>query len=158
MRAFEFFGGVVKILDPNFKDRDHQTQLLRTGCEPGIPGDGRALSGGGTTSPDKKAADKGAGENGVQNVERWVIAPLRNRKFFSLHEVNLAIKEKLEQLNNKMMQSVRRACRQEFEEIDQPNLRPLPEKPYEYAERKTATVNIDYHIEFDEHLYSVPYT
>jgi hypothetical protein len=65
--------------------------------------------------------------------------------------------EKLDRLNNKVMQAVGRTRRQEFEEIDQPNLRPLPEKPYEYAERKTATVNMDYHIEFDEHLYSVPH-
>jgi transposase len=105
----------------------------------------------------KKPRDKGSGENGVQNVERWVIAPLRNHKYFSVHEVNLAFKEKLDRLNNKVMQSVGRTRRQEFEEIDRPNLRPLPEKPYEYAERKTATVNIDYHIEFDEHLYSVPH-
>jgi len=55
------------------------------------------------------------------------------------------------------MQSVGRTRRQEFEEIDRPNLRPLPEKPYVYAEIKTATVNIDYHVEFDEHRYSVPY-
>ena len=106
----------------------------------------------------RKPKDKGKVENGVQNVERWVIAPLRNRKFFSLHEVSLAVKEQLEQLNNKVMQSVGRSRRQEFEEIDRPNLRPLPERPYEYAERKIATVNIDYHIEFENHLYSVPHT
>ncbi|NLH94228.1 MAG: transposase [Candidatus Cloacimonetes bacterium] len=91
-------------------------------------------------------------------MERWIIAPLRNRQFFSLHEVNVAIKELLEQLNNKVMKSVGRSRRQKFEEIDQLNLRPLPEKPYEYAERKTATVHIDYHVEFEGHLYSVPYT
>jgi len=50
----------------------------------------------------EKPRDKGKIENGVQNVERWIIAPLRNRQFFSMHEVNLAVKEKLEQLNNKV--------------------------------------------------------
>jgi transposase len=105
----------------------------------------------------RKPKDKGKVENGVQNVERWVIAPLRKHRFFSLYEINQAIKEQLEKLNNKVMQSVGRSRRQEFEEIDRPNLRPLPERQYEYAERKTATVHIDYHVEFEKHLYSVPY-
>jgi transposase len=77
--------------------------------------------------------------------------------FFDQHEVNQAILKQLELLNNKEMQHVGRSRRQEFKEIDQPNLRPLPEKPYEYADRKIARVNIDYHIEYDKHLYSVPY-
>ncbi len=105
----------------------------------------------------KKPKDKGKIENGVQNVERWVIAPLRNRTFFSLAEVNQAIREQLDKLNNKVMLAVGRTRRQEFEDIDHPNLRPMPEKPYEYAARKTARVNIDYHVEFEKHLYSVPH-
>ena len=55
------------------------------------------------------------------------------------------------------MLAVGRTRRQEFEDIDQPNLRPIPEKPYEYAARKTARVNIDYHVSFEKHLYSVPH-
>jgi len=55
------------------------------------------------------------------------------------------------------MQRAGRSRREEFESIDLPNLRPLPEKPYEYAEWKTATVHIDYHVEFEDHLYSVPF-
>lgn len=159
VRALEYFGGVVKIVVPD---------NLRTGItkpnyyEPGVNLAYQELAEyyqfAVLPARVRRPRDKGAGENGVQNVERWVVAPLRNQKFFSLHEVNLAVKEKLEQLNNKIMQSVGRSRRQEFEEIDQPNLRPLAEKPYEYAERKTATVNIDYHIEFDDHLYSVPYS
>jgi transposase len=105
----------------------------------------------------KKPKDKGKVENGVQNVERWVIAPLRKRTFFSLAALNQAIREQIEVLNNKIMLAVGRSRRQEFEDIDRPNLRSLPEKAYEYAARKTARVNIDYHVEFDKHLYSVPY-
>ena len=105
----------------------------------------------------RKPRDKAKGENGVQNVERWVIAPLRKMTFFDPYEVNLAIQKQLELLNNKEMQHVGRSRRQEFEEIDQPNLRPLPEKRYEYTDRKIARVNIDYHVEYDKHLYSVPH-
>jgi hypothetical protein len=91
------------------------------------------------------------------NVERWVIAPLRHRTFFSVYEAEKAVKEELHKLNNKIMKAVGRSRRQEFEEIDLPNLQPLPEHKYEYFETKTAKVNIDYHIEFDKHFYSVPY-
>jgi transposase len=159
VRALEFFGGVVKIVVPD---------NLRTGItkpnyyEPGVNLAYQELAEhyqfAVLPARIRRPKDKGRVENAVQNVERWVIAPLRDRKFFSLHEVNLAIKEQLELLNNKIMKSVGRSRRQEFEEIDQPNLRPLPEKPYEYAERKKVTVHIDYHVEFDGHLYSVPHT
>jgi hypothetical protein len=91
-------------------------------------------------------------------VERWAIAPIRKRQFFSLGEVQQAVREQLEILNHKIMQGVGRIRRQEFEVLDLPNLKPLPERPYEYAERKTAKVHIDYHVEFDDHLYSVPFT
>ena len=68
-------------------------------------------------------------ENGGQNVERWVIAPLQKRTFFDLYETNLAIREQLRLLNNKEMKRIGRSWRQEFEEIDQPTLRLLPERP-----------------------------
>jgi transposase len=159
MRALDDFGGVPKIVVPdNLKTGITKPNYYEPGVNLAYQDLAEYYQFAVLPARIKKPRDKGKIENGVQNVERWVIAPLRNRKFFSLHEVNLAVKEKLDQLNNKIMKSVERTRRQEFEEIDRPNLRPLPEKPYEYAERKTATVNIDYHIEFDEHLYSVPHT
>lgn len=159
VRAFEYFGGVVKIVIPD---------NLKTGVtkpnyyEPGINLAYQELAEyyqfAVLPTRVKKPKDKGKAENGVQNVERWVIAPLRNRQFFFISEIHQAVGEQLEKLNTRVMQGRGRTRRQEFEEIDLPNLRPLPEKPYEYAERKTATVHIDYHVEFDNHLYSVPYT
>ena len=158
VRALEYFGGVPKIIVPdNLKTGITKPNYYEPGVNLAYQELAEYYQFAVLPARIKKPRDKGSGENGVQNVERWVIAPLRNRKFFSVHEVNRAFKAKLDQLNNKVMQAVGRTRRQEFEEIDQPNLRPLPEKPYEYAERKTATVNIDYHIEFDEHLYSVPH-
>ena len=96
-------------------------------------------------------------ENSVQNVERWVLAPLRNRTFFSVGEANRAIAPLLQALNQKEMQHLGKSRKQLFEELDQPALRPLPERPYEYAAWKTAKVNIDYHVAFEGHYYSVPY-
>ena len=158
VRAFAFFGGAVRIVVPD---------NLKTGVskpdyyEPNINMAYQELAEhyhvAVLPARVRKPRDKGKVENAVQNVERWVLAPLRNRTFFSLAEANRAIREKLDGFNNKMMLAVGRTRRQEFEEIDQPTLRPLPEKPYEYAFRKKARVNIDYHVEFEKHFYSVPH-
>ena len=159
VRALEFFGGVVKIVvpdnlktgvtKPNYYDPDINLayQELAEHYQFAV-----------LPARVRKPKDKGKAENSVQNVERWVIAPLRKRQFFSLQEVNQAMKKELEKLNNRTMKAVGKSRRQEFEEIDQPNLRPLPQKRYEYAERKIAKVNIDYHVAFEKHFYSVPYT
>jgi transposase len=106
----------------------------------------------------RKPRDKGNAENGVQNVERWVLAPLRHQTFFSETEANRAIKPRLEGLNNRPMVHLGKSRLQLFEELDQPELRPLPEKPYEFAVWKTAKVHLDYHVAFEKHFYSVPHT
>ena len=159
VRAFEYFGGVVKIVIPdNLKTGITRPNYYEPGVNLAYQDLAEYYKFAVLPARVKRPRDKGKIENGVQNVERWIIAPIRKRQFFSLREVQLAIKEQLEKLNNKVMQGVGRTRRQEFEDIDLPNLRPLPERPYEYAERKIATVHIDYHVEFDNHLYSVPFT
>ena len=90
-------------------------------------------------------------------VERWILARLRNRTFFSLDELNQAIKELLEYLNNRPMQKLGRSRKEQFERLDCPALKPLPLISFPYAEWKRAKVNVDYHIELDGHYYSVPY-
>lgn len=159
VRAFEYFGGVVKIVVPdNLKTGITKPNYYEPGVNLAYQDLAEYYKFAVLPARVKKPRDKGAAENGVQNVERWIIAPLRKRQFFSMHEVQHAIQEQLELLNNKVMQGVRRSRRQEFEAIDLPNLRPLPERPYEYAEWKMATVHIDYHVEFEDHLYSVPFS
>jgi transposase len=105
----------------------------------------------------RKPRDKAKVEAGVQGVERWLLARLRNRRFFSLAELNAALWELLAEYNLRPFQKLD-GCRQSlFEQLDRPALRPLPAQPYEYAEWRRARVNIDYHIEVDHHYYSVPY-
>jgi len=158
VRAIEFFGGVVRIVVPdNLRTGITKPNYYEPDINPAYQELAEHYQFAVLPARVKKPKDKAAVENGVQNVERWVIAPLRNRTFFSLAEVNRAIREQLDKLNNKVMLAVGRTRRQEFEDIDQPNLRPIPEKPYEYAIRKTARVHIDYHVEFEKHLYSVPH-
>jgi len=158
VRAFEFFGGMVRIVVPdNLKTGVQKPNYYEPDLNPAYQELAEHYQFAVLPARVRKPKDKAKVENGVQNIERWVIAPLRNRTFFSLSETNQAIQKQLEWFNHKEMQAVGRSRREEFEEIDRPNLRPLPEKPYEYAERKTARVHIDYHIEFDKHLYSVPH-
>lgn len=104
-----------------------------------------------------KPRDKAKAEQGVLLAERWVLAALRHRTFFSLAEANLAIAERVAWLNARPFKKLPGSRQSMFEEIDRPALRPLPAQRYEYAEWKTAKVNIDYHLEVDRHWYSVPH-
>ena len=104
----------------------------------------------------RKPKDKAKVEVGVQIVEQSILAPLRNRVFFSLYEANEAIKSLLEKLNNKPFQKLAGSRKSVFEEIEKEVLHPLPTEPYMLAEWKKVKVNIDYHIEVEGHYYSVP--
>jgi len=101
--------------------------------------------------------DKPKVENAVLVVERWILARLRNRRFFSLVELNRAIAELLVDLNNRAFKKLPGCRRSAFEQLDAPALRPLPAKRFELFDWKCAKVNIDYHVEFDSHYYSVPH-
>lgn len=105
----------------------------------------------------RKPRDKAKVEAAVLVVERWILARLRNRKFFSLAELNRAIAELLEDLNSRVMRHIGESRRELFERLDGPALRALPETDYEYAEWRIARVGIDYHVEVQKHFYSVPY-
>ncbi|HGS7388851.1 TPA: IS21 family transposase, partial [Klebsiella pneumoniae] len=96
-------------------------------------------------------------EVGVQVVERWILAALRNRQFFSLDELNTAIAALLARLNQRPFKKLPGSRQAAFDSLDRPALRPLPEQSYVYAEWKKARVHIDYHVEVDGHYYSVPY-
>lgn len=100
--------------------------------------------------------DKAVAENGVLLVSRWILARLRNRQFFSLGELNAALRELLIELNQRPFKKLDGCRASAFESIDRPAMKPLPPTRYEYAEWKFATVGIDYHVEVYGHYYSVP--
>jgi transposase len=104
-----------------------------------------------------KPRDKAKVEVGVQVVQRWILARLRNRRFFSLSELNRAIRELVDQLNDRPMRGWGTTRRALFEQLDRPALSALPPTPYEYADWKRCRVNLDYHIEIAKHFYSVPF-
>jgi len=105
----------------------------------------------------RRPKDKAKVEVGVQIVQRFILAGLRHQTFFSLAEANAAIHQRLEMLNNRSFRKLPGNRKSRFEELDKPAMLPLPETPYEYAEWIKARVHIDYHVEVDEHFYSVPH-
>jgi transposase len=157
-RAFTYFAGVPSIL---------VIDNLRTGVsrscryEPEINPTYHEMSThyGTVVIPGRVAhpRDNSKAEVGVQIVQRQILAPLRKRTFFSLTELNEAIREKLEALNRKPFQKLEGTRHSHYVELDRPALKPLPENAYEFAQWKQARVNIDHHIEVDHNYYSVPY-
>ncbi len=109
--------------------------------------------------PTRSAApkDKAKVEAGVLLVTRWIIAALRHRRFFSLDELNDAVRELLEKLNTRPFQKTPGSRRTSFLDLDKLAAQPLPAMAYTYAEISKARVNIDYHVAVDDHFYSVPY-
>jgi transposase len=101
--------------------------------------------------------DKAKVENAVQVVQRWIVAALRKRTFFTLAEVNEAIAELLVLLNNKPFRKRKGTRASLFAAVDKPALRPLPAERYEIGQWRKLKVELDYHVPVDGQFYSVPY-
>ncbi len=158
INSFEYFGGVSEILIP-----DNLKSGVNTPCryEPVINRTYRELAKhyGAVVIParSRKPKDKAKVEGAVLIASRWILAAIRNRKFFSLEEANEAIWELLEELNNKPFQKMDGCRSSVFNEVEKKELIKLPATRFVIAEWKKAKVNIDYHVEVDGCYYSVPY-
>ena len=158
VRALEFLGGAPSMLVP-----DNCRTAVRHPCryEPDLNPTYQEMAAhyGMAVIPARvrKPRDKAKVEAGVLLVERWILAALRKRTFFSLAGLNQAIAELLDRLNNRPFRKLEGNRAERFAKIDRPALRPLPAEAYSFAEWKKARVNIDYHIEIERHYYSVPY-
>ncbi len=106
-----------------------------------------------------KPTDKPHVENMVLNIYRRVYAPLRNETFYSLADLNAAIKKKIEAHHSKPFQGMNICRRELFEAEEKHLLKPLPSKPHEHRHITWGKVQKDYHVVLGEdwHLYSVPY-
>jgi len=158
VRAFEFFQGSSRLVVP-----DNLKSGVKTPCyyEPELNrtyGD-LAIHYGVGILPARpyRPRDKSKAEVGVQVVQRWVLAALRKRQFFSLAELNEAILELVVKLNERPFRKMAGTRTELYRLIDRPALQPLPAGRFEYAEWKRARVNLDYHVEADQHYYSTPY-
>ncbi|MBV9357808.1 MAG: IS21 family transposase [Chloroflexi bacterium] len=105
----------------------------------------------------RKPRDKAKVEVAVQLVQRWVLARLRHRRFFSLAELNAAIRELVDALNTRPMRHLGSSRRALFEAHERAALLALPAVPYAYAEWRRCRAGIDYHVEIHGHWYSVPF-
>ena len=157
-RAFEYYGGVAELVVP-----DNPKTAVPRPCwyEPGLNRSYEEMAQHYSVAilpaRVRKPRDKAKVENAVQQVERWILARLRKQTFFSLGELNAAIRERLEDLNNRPLKILKVSRRDLFEQVEKEALRPLPAQPYEFADWKKVRVGIDYHVEFESHYYSVPY-
>ena len=104
-----------------------------------------------------KPRDKAKVEVAVLVATRWIIAKLRNRIFFSLTELNAAIRGLVDQLNDRVTRHLGASRKALFEELERPALKPLPAEPYTYAQWKECKLGLDYHVEVEKHYYSVPH-
>jgi transposase len=158
VRAFRFFGGLPKVIVPdNLKSAVKKVNWY----EPNLTRAYQELAEyyGLAILPTRARAprDKGKVERAVLEVERWILAVLRNRKFTSLAELNDAIRALLAEVNAGVMREYGASRDELFERIERSALRVLPPTQFEPAECKLARVNIDYHVDFERHRYSVPF-
>ena len=160
VRAFEFFGGLPEILVPdNLKSGVSSPHLYEPDLNPTYQDMAEHYGVGVLPARVQSPKDKAKVEEAVQHIERRILARLRNRIFFSLEEVNQAIRPLLEEVNRQPFQKLPEESRlSQFEKLEKPLLRPLPVNRYVFAEWKKAKAGIDYHIALDGHYYSVPFT
>ena len=157
-RAFAYFGGVPRQVVPdNLKSGVVKACLYDPEVNRTYAGMAAHYDTAIVPTRPRKPRDKAKVEVGVQVVERWILARLRNRRFFSLAELNQAIGELLDDLNARRTKHLGASRRQLFEALDQPALKPLPGQPYQYAEWKQRRAGLDYHVEAAKHYYSVPH-
>lgn len=157
-RAFSSIGGVTRAVVP-----DQLKSAVRLACryDPAIQRTTAELGRhyGTTVLPARPRSprDKAKVEVGVQIAERWLLARIRNERFGSLGALNARLAELTADLNGRVMRRYKASRRELFERLDKPALGALPEQPFEAATWKKVALNIDYHLEFEHHLYSAPH-
>lgn len=158
VRALEFFGGVPLAAVPdNLKSGVAKAHRYDPAINPAYQDFAEHYGLAILPARVRKPRDKAKVEVGVQVVERWILARLRHGTFFSLAELNVAIRELLADLNGRPFKK-REGCRASvFAETERAALKPLPARAYEFATWKKAKVHLDYHVEIERAYYSVPY-
>lgn len=156
--ALTFFGGAPALIVPDnpkaaiVKACFYEPAVQRTYADFAAHFDIAVLA-----ARPRKPRDKAKVESGVQLVQRWILAALRNQRFTSLAELNAAISQLVIALNNRPMRKLKTTRAALFEGVEKHALRALPVEPYVYAEWKICRVGLDYHVDVAGHYYSVPH-
>jgi len=157
VHAFEFFDGVTVCLVPdNLKSGITKAHLY----DPDVNRTFQDLADhyGVAVVPARVRTPKDISkvEVGVQGIQRWILAPLRDVTFFNVSDINEAIRPLLKVYNERAFSELEGSRLSQYLELDKPALKPLPFRPYSYAEWKKARAGIDYHVAIEKHYYSVP--
>jgi transposase len=158
VHALEFFGGAAQIWVPdNLRSGVTRPDYYEPDLNPTYAELAQHYGAAVIPARVRKPRDKAKVEQGVLLAERWILAALRNRKFFSMEELRAAVKPLVEKLNDRPMRKLKKSRRELFEQMERSALKPLPTTGYEYSRWARPKVHTDYHVEFDGHFYSVPY-
>ena len=158
-RALSFYGGVPQLIVP-----DNPRALVSSACryEPKLNETVRdfARHYGVSVLPARPfmPKDKASAESAVQVVERWLMARLRHTVLADVHAADAALAALLPSLNDRRFQKLDGTRASLFASLDAPALSPLPAQPWQWATFKTVTVHIDYHVEVEDHRYSVAHS
>ncbi len=156
--AYDFFGGCPRIVVPdNLKSAVIKNNKYGIVINEAYLALARHYSMAVQPARPYKPKDKSKAEQGVQAIQRWILARFRNRKFFNVDELNDAISVLLDTYNNKIIKRFGKSRIQLFEELDQPALQLIPANKYIYREFKICTVTHNYHIWLEKCEYSVPF-
>ena len=157
--AYEFFGGTPEVVVPDnlksaviFNDQKHGIVINES-----YAALARHFSMRVEPARPYKPKDKPKAEQGVQAIQRYILAHFRHLKIFSVDEANEMISVLLDRYNHKVMKHIGKSRTELFEELDKPKLKALPANRYVYEQFKTARVNMDYHITLERCHYSVPF-
>lgn len=156
-RAVEFFGGATELTVPdNLRSGVSKAHRYDPEINPTYHEWARHFGTAIMPTRARKPKDKAKVEGGVLVAERWVLAALRNQTFFSLDELNAALRKLCQKLNERPFQKLPGSRYSEYLRLDRPALKPLPTTPFSFGEWSKQRVGPDYHVEADRHYYSVP--
>lgn len=158
IRAFQFFGGTPMCLVPdNLRSGVTKAHLYDPDINRTYQDMADHYHVAVIPARVRSPKDKPKVEVGVQGIQRWILAPLRDVTFFSVQEINEAIKPLLIAYNERPFYELEGSRHSQYLEIDKPALRPLPTAAYTYAEWKKARSGADYHVAINKHYYSIPH-
>ncbi|WP_457942556.1 IS21 family transposase [Caproiciproducens sp. LBM24188] len=158
IHAYQYFDGVTRILIPDnlktgiISNTRYETRLNRSYSEMAEYYNTAIIP-----ARVDRPKDKPNAEGTVNHASTWIIAALRNEKYFSIQELNGAIAEKLNQFNRKPFTQREGSRYSAFMEEEKSFLQSLPASPYELAVWSTATIKYDYLITDGKNKYSVPF-
>jgi uncharacterized protein YjiS (DUF1127 family) len=156
-RMFAYFGGITPyVVVDNLKSGVNKADLYDPDVNPTYCDFANHMGFAVLPARPRKPRDKGSGETHIGVVQRGFFQEVRNRVFYSLHELNQTLRDYLQRLNHEVMKDYGVSRSQRFEE-EQKQLKSLPPSPFELSEWRQAKVHPDCHIQVEKNFYSVPF-